>query len=868
MVVPRHEEGRGAVIEAPWDKVRDLLDSALELPAEARSNYLDEHCSDPNVRRSVEALIESYEESATFLEQPAAHSFIEQDQSWTNRILGPYKLLNEIGAGGMGVVYRATRADDEYQQFVAVKIVNGIFVSKQLVDHFRSERQILANLNHPNVARLLHGGTTPEGLPYLVMEFVEGIPIDEYCDRHLLSLNARLDLFTQLCSAIQYAHQNLIVHRDLKPGNILVTAEGIPKLLDFGIAKILNPIEQRPRGERTITLQSMMTPAYASPEQLRGEQISTASDVYALGVLLYVLLTGHGPYKLDDLSHEQVVYTVCETEPVRPSEMPGRIGDRVDPGGPITPTAANPKLRRQLAGDLDNIVLKALRKEPERRYSSVEQFVEDIRRHLKGLPVRARRDTLWYRTEKFVKRNKVAVLAAMLLLFSLCAGMTATMWEAHIARLERARAERRFNDVRGLANSLLFDVHDSIRNLPGATPARELIVKKALAYLDSLAQEASNDATLQRELGTAYEKVGDVQGQFVTENLGQPEAALQSYRKALAIRTALVQADPRDIENRRQLATIYGKLSNIQWLIGDPQTAFESARKGLELSQSVSASNPANRSDRKLLATSYLDYGWKQAAGLGDYPSGIVSCQQAIAILEELLQQDASDKDARTSLTTAYSRLGTFLESVNRFPEALAAFRTALTMREKLLAEDPTNVKNVRYASSSHINIGNVLAEMDDPRGALSHQQTALAMFQSLSVDDPINVQLRQDRAGVLGNIGSLLTIVGNEVGAERSLQEALTLLLNLPAANSSVVIRFTIAKDQYRLGKAFASQAAKTADPATSKEHWREARVWFEKSLPVLIDLRDRKIAQGSDAALPDEILKEISNCDNALRK
>ncbi len=862
------------MVEAPWVKVRDLLDSSLELPQQQRAKYLDEHCPDPQVRRSVEALIDSYEECATFLEKPAIPGFLEHDESWTGRLLGPYRLLDEIGAGGMGKVYRAVRADNEYTQNVAIKIISGVFVSRQLVNRFRAERQILASLNHPNVARLLDGGTTKEGLPYLVMEFVEGTPIDEYCDAHRLPLRKRLELFVQLCCAVQYAHQNLIVHRDLKPGNILVTSDGTAKLLDFGIAKILQPVEQGIGRERTGTLQPMMTPGYASPEQVENKPVTTASDVYSLGVVLYLLLTGHRRYLKSLGGAHDGTQAIAAEAPIRPSIAIGRVDNigAADKDTAIATIVENrqaqsiDRLRKELTGDLDAIVLKSLEQDSARRYRFAEQFADDIRRYLEGQPVQACLPTLRYRAAKFVRRNIVVVTAATLVAVAAIIAVGLVIRAERIANQQRVRAEARFNDVRKLANSLLFDVHDSVQNLPGSTPARELIVKKALEYLDSLASEVSNDATLQRELGTAYEKVGDVQGQFYTENLGLPQAALESYKKALAIRKALARIDPRDVENQRQLAAIDGKLGNIEWITGDPKAAAESSRRGLEVSQAVAAASPSDRSDRKLLATSYLDYAWKQGAGEGDYPGSIASCHQAITILEGLLRQDASDKDARASLTTAYSRLGTFLESAGQFSDALSVFQKAFAIREKLLASDPTNTKNRRYLASSHINIGNVLAEMNDPRGALLHQQTALSMIESLSAEDPKNVQLRQDRAGVLGNIGSQLTIIGNEDAAEHSLQRAIGLLLSLPAANSSMVVRFTIAKDQYRLGKALASRAAKTPTSTLSRERWREAKTWFEKSLPAFVDLRDRKIATGPEAAMPDEVAKEISNCDKAL--
>lgn len=861
------------MINAPWAKVKDLLDSAIELPQEERSKYLDANCPDALVRRSVETLIESYEESANFLEKPAVQAFAEQDQAWTGRILGPYKVLDAIGAGGMGAVYRATRIDDEYRQNVAIKIITGVFASKQLVHRFRAERQILANLNHPNVARLIDGGTTPEGLPYLVMEYVEGTPIDEYCDAHRLPLRERLELFLQLCAAVQCAHQNLIVHRDLKPGNILVTAEGMPKLLDFGIAKLLQPVEPGAGSERTLT--GMMTPDYASPEQLENKATTTASDVYSLGVVLYLLLTGRKPYAKTPNAPQQA-QAIDAAGPLRPSASIGRTesagsGDRTTAVATLVSNRSGQsiqRLQKELAGDIDAIVLKSLERDPARRYGSAEHFAEDIHRYLAGQPVQARLPTLGYRAAKFARRHFVALSATIAVAIASVAAVGLIIKAERQADRQRARAEQRFNDVRTLANSLMFDVHDSIKDLPGATPARKILIDRALRYLDSLARESSGDASLQRELAAAYERVGDVQGQFAAENLGLPQAALDSYKKALAIRAALAEADSRNPENQRQLATSYGKVGSIEWLTGNPKSASERARKGLEVSQVISAADPSNRSDRKLLATSYLDYGWKQAAGMGDYPAGIASCREAISLLEDLLHQDAGDKDSRTTLATAYSRLGIFLESLSRFPEALAAFQTAAAMREKLLAEDPTSAKNRRNAASSEINIGNVLAEMNDAQGALPHQRKALATFESLSAEDRGNMQLRQDRAGVLGNIGSLLTTTGDFDQARRSLQEALSLLLSLPAANSSVVIQFTVAKDQYRMGKALASQAEKTTDSVTRRERWREARSWFEKSLPTFIDLRDRKIATGPEATMPDEVAKEISKCDKALRK
>ena len=401
----------------------------------------------------MNALLDSHAQADGFLETPALVAATTPEPRPGQRI-GPYDIGEKVAQGGMGAVYRAIRADGHFQQQVALKLVRRGMDTEQVLRHFRNERQILASLAHPNIARLLDGGSTDDGRPYFVMEYIEGSPLDEYCETHKLSIASRLELFLVICSAVHYAHQRLVVHRDIKPGNILVTSDGQPKLLDFGIAKIT--ASQPVTG--TMTAADMMTPEYASPEQLRGEPITTASDIYSLGLLLYYLLTGRCPHRSASRAPLEIARLLSE-EPEKPSVV------------------APKPLRRRLAGDLDSIVLKALRKEPEQRYSSVEQFASDIRRHLEGSPVIARKGAASYHVFKFAKKHKAGIAAAALVFVTLAGGLAATAWEARVARAERARAERRFNDVRKLANSLLFQLHDLIEDLPGSTPARSFLVK-------------------------------------------------------------------------------------------------------------------------------------------------------------------------------------------------------------------------------------------------------------------------------------------------------------------------------------------------------------------------------------------------------
>ncbi len=305
-----------------WIQAREILDAALQIPVEDRSPYLDNACPDPELRRYVESLIISYDKATEFLEQPAvtllAESWREAEspQPWIGRRIGSYLIEKELGEGGMGTVFQAVRADDEYQKRVAIKLVKGGFASSFAITRFKAERQILAGLEHPNIARLLDGGRTEDGYPYLVMEFVDGVPIDEYCDAHRLTISQRLQLFRTVCDAVQFAHQNLIIHRDLKPGNILVTNDGVPKLLDFGIAKLLSPDPLSPTPEQTLGFVRMLTPDYASPEQVCGEAINTTTDVYSLGVVLYILLSGHHPYQLTGTSPQSLEDIICHTEPL------------------------------------------------------------------------------------------------------------------------------------------------------------------------------------------------------------------------------------------------------------------------------------------------------------------------------------------------------------------------------------------------------------------------------------------------------------------------------------------------------------------------------------------------------------------------
>jgi eukaryotic-like serine/threonine-protein kinase len=772
-----------------YRQVKDLFQSALGYEPNRRAAFLSHACEgDEALYSEVESLLIAHAGAASFIESPAYESLSdllaeEPPESIAGRQIGPYKLVREIGEGGMGLVYLAKRADDQYQQQVALKLIKRGMDTDFILRRFLSERQILARLDHPNIAKLLDGGTSEDGLPYFVMDYIEGLPIDRYCDEHKLPTVERLKLFRTVSSAVGYAHQNLVVHRDIKPSNILVTSEGVPKLLDFGIAKLLRSDLSVQTLDATATAQRMMTPDYASPEQVRGEQITTASDVYSLGVLLFELLTGHRPYRTKSRLPHDIAKAICEEEPVKPSTAINRIEAGVGSDGrsviELTPEAVSrcrdgqpDKLRRRLTGDLDNIVLMAIRKEPERRYRSVDEFSEDLRRHLEKLPVIARKNTFAYRSAKFIKRHRVGVAAALVVAATLIGAIVVTQMEARKARAERAKAEWRFNDVRKLANSYLFELHDAIENLPGSTPARNLLVKRAQEYLDSLAREASDDPSLQRELATAYQKVGDVLGRPGFANLGNKTGALENYRKALEIHQALALSDPMNIEAQRGLATNYDRIGDALRTTGDAVGALESYNKALALREKFVTADADTRRD---LGNSYDRIG-DMLAATGNLVEALVSQRKALALREELASAELTNAKDRRTLFVSCIKVGDMLMKTGDTGEALESYRRAEVIREAMAAADPTNAQARREVAISQDKIGNALAAKGDTGEALESYRKALTIREALAAADPMNAEMHRDLSVSHEKIGNMLAARGDTAGALASYRKGLAL--------------------------------------------------------------------------------------------
>lgn len=864
-----------------WQQLKRVFHAAIELAAEDRAAFLARACNgNSELRLQVDRLLKSHDDGGLFLVSPAIvdaglisanKSPVADQEERVGQRIGPYEIIRELGHGGMGTVFLAFRADDQYRKQVAIKLVNRGMDTDLILRRFMMERQILANLEHPNIARLLEGGSTPDGLPYFVMEFVEGLPITDYCNARQFDYTQRLELFRHVCAALQYAHQNLVVHRDIKPSNILVTPEGVPKLLDFGIAKLLSPGWADETGEATASMVRLMTPEYASPEQFRGIAITTASDVYSLGVVLYELLSGHPPYRLTSRRPEELAQMILRDEPERPSTVVSH-GSAQRTGDASTNNETNPqsvaRAAKSLRGDLDNIVLKALRKEPSRRYPSVHEFSEDIRRHLEGLPVMASPDTFGYRARKFTQRHKAGVLGGAIVIMTLLTATTVTTWQAQVARTEGAKAERRFNDVRQLANSIVFELHDSIQNLPGSTPSRELLVSRALQYLDKLANEADHDRSLQLELATAYDKIGDIQGGFSTSHLGQRQKAGESYRKALAIREALVASEGGNVAFRRELSNSYTKMGQILWVETNLAGSLEFHGKALEIYKRLAAEAPTQVDVRLDLATSYASFGYLLGAS-GRTDEALENSRRAVVILEELAAADPNNNAIRRALAISCDKLAEVITSLtNNQLEALLLYRKSQEISDKLLASDPSNTKLRRDQAVSHFNVAKISAKLSDPKTALASSRKALSLITEMSSEDPQNEDFRQVVAVFQTFVCKMMVETGNAAEAITLLNQSLRTLeksfANSPTDESA---HFKIAMVQAELGRAFASLASDRSLSLQQRlAHWRESRSWLEKSLKIYKAFRDAGKTTGEEAGWVDVVTEEIAKCDAAI--
>ncbi|RPI74353.1 MAG: serine/threonine protein kinase [Ignavibacteriales bacterium] len=671
-----------------WTEVKTIFYEAIDLSVKERENYLNTNCKDPELKQEIISLLAAHDKAEKFLENPILpkDTIAENDNIFIGKFFGRYRIEKLIAQGGMGMVYMGLR-DDEVKQKAAVKIINPGASSNIVIKRFQTERQTLANLNHPNISRLLDGGITQDGIQFLVMEYIDGIPIDEYCDNYKLNIKERLKLFLKVAAVVQYAHQNLVVHRDLKPNNILVTKDGEPKLLDFGIAKILSP-----EGEENETLTNKggwnLTPEYASPEQVKGESITTASDVYSLGIILYKLLTGHSPYKIKSILHSDITRIITQTEPVKPSEIiyqtvERKSGEEIIHINPETVSRTREgsvdKLHKKLSGDLDNVISMAIRKEPGRRYSSVEHFSKDLKNYLEEMPVSAHKNSIGYRGKKFIKRNKAVIIPAAVIFIIINIGLAGILWQGHLAAKERDIANFEAEKANRIKAFLLdmISAPDPMKD-GGEIKVIDVIQKAAGNLSNDLSNQPEIEAEVRTILGTTY------------QNLGIYDSAITQMNKSLELTKNIFG------EKSKETAMGLKNLGLVYHYKGDYEKTEEIYKNALEILNAVEK-NPSF--ETALLFDIYGSLKMDE----GDYKKAEELSLKALEIGESI--RNANDYDIawmKNNLATALNYLGELDKADSLYKESLRVFKMKFGNNHIMVSRVLNNLAFINIYKNEH----------------------------------------------------------------------------------------------------------------------------------------------------------------------
>jgi serine/threonine protein kinase len=713
---------------ADFDRLESAFAEIAALEPPARAAAIERIFADrPDLRAEMTGLLASHD-SLRPTEPPD-----ELDSGAARHVgtcIGAYRLTARIGEGGMGEVYRAERADGLYTQAVAVKLTNSTIGHSESRRRFHQERQILASLRHEHIVRLLDGGTIATGQAFLIMEYVEGVPITVYCNDRSIPLDARLRLFATVCDAVQYAHQNGIVHRDLKPANVLIDGGGVAKVVDFGIAKLL--ADDDTRGFTSTGMPGPMTVGYASPEQLRGETVTTVSDVYSLGMILYELVTGVRPYETQGQTLERVLEIVGHERPRPPS---GVVAAAAPP---------LPYPRTRLRGDLDAIALKAISKEAADRYASARELAADLERHLNGDPIVARPPSTGYVLRRLARRHVRFVGAAAVALVAVFAASGIALWQWGVARRAQARAEQRFNDVRQLANALIFKVHDAVLPLAGSTPVRRTIVDEALKYLERLEAESGDDLALRLELSAAYRQLGGILGDASRPNLGDRQGARQQYERARELLLPVPADAP--FERVAALVDVATSLAPLYRQANEPERAAAMTREASEYASRYAEQHP--NEPRAIKLAGRVDFFRALAAPPRE---AIPIWEQTLASYERVLTIEPDDPSNQRNVALVGKYLGGIFEVANRPDDARRLYQRSLELDEKRLAAAPDNQQAQFDAAISFSNIASVAETLGDVPAAAGYFDRSLALRRQLAASDPANMQAAS-RLGFLLN--------------------------------------------------------------------------------------------------------------------
>ena len=874
------DNSKGTITPERWHRAGEIFADALEHgEGNAREAFLLQACGDDQaLSKQVRALIDAEGRASNVLgmtqfAQVLASAVIagadeagDSADHWIGQRLGAYKVVSEIARGGMGLVFKGHRDDAEFNKDVAIKLVRGNGQAgggARLIERFKAERQILATLDHPNIARLIDGGTTAGGWPFLVMEFVDGEPITAYAARHALGVNSRLDLFRSVCAAVHFAHQRLVVHRDLKPSNIFVNQQGDVKLLDFGIAKMLEASAANGMRDAATTMLAM-TPAYASPEQIRNEPITTASDVYALGVVLYELLTGHSPYKANKTQPLDLAKEICETDPERPSTVVGRTD--VNASGPqaLGIVALDLKrLRRGLRGDLDNIVLMALKKDPARRYASAEQLSEDVRRYLDHRSVLARADTFSYRAAKFIARNRFAVGFATLAAVGLITGTVVALHQASVAIAERARAEKHFANVRKLANTALFDVHRAIEGLPGAVRVRKPLLEAATKYLDGLAMDAGADPAdpvLQSELGAGYVALAEIQGTAVTNaSLGDRAAGRKSLERGVAILADAYERQPEDAKIAHKYAYALRSLAKFEWSSMQFDAASNAAVRAVAVGEATLQRGVATPDNTVELAQALADRAREvPAAKRTPRPDRLSAALRAQSLLEGLLKTPLSKAEnaaVTAALPVVYAALADVTADPARPETQSQAFEYA--MRGLLITEardrdEPGNRITQYNLASLYARLSSKAILLKRETEAVALQKKAVDVLAKLLDSDPDDKNTRMYFVRALAVLAELHADANRMELADAALQRALAGQQTVDAESAKLLYHRHAAFLLPSVGTVIEAYRAKQTGVTSSQRnaHCQRASDFFRQVRVAQVALKDVFLDQPTDPA------------------
>ena len=757
---------------------------------------------------------------------------------------GPYHAREAIGRGGMGTVYRATREDGEVNLEVAVKSISSPIWSSILDERFRRERQILSQLRHQNIASFLDGGLGEDGLPYLVMELVAGEAIDRYCDLQRLTVRKRLEIFLEVCAAVDFAHRQFIVHRDIKPSNILVNSLGEPKLLDFGLARSMEltaPQQDSP------TL--YFTPLYASPELLRGKPAAVTDDVYSLGVLLYKLLIDRRPFASTGTTPAEIVDSVLHTEPRKASTVIGGMDASEASAVAEVRGETAVGLRRALEGDLNAIALKSVAPAAADRYASVAELAADVTRYLEGRPVRAFAGGGLYRAKKFVVRHKAPVAAVVLILLSITAGIVATLMEASEARRQRAAAERRFQEARELTRYMMFELQNSIQKLPGSTPIKADMVKHSLDYLDRLAAEKNNDDSLRIDIAEGYSELADVLGHPLRPNLGQAAEARDTYTKAIGLLEPVVAREPQNQRAKRALARARLMLGMSfifyrQWDKGGKlveTAAHDLVQMANESPKDFDILSQASAAEESVAMTLTQRDGYT----MGGNDDAGNDLRKSIDYAKAALQLKPGDPEGTSQLASSYNHLALLTQTRDR-PTAAGYFQQALVALDSLPAEQKASSAIRNKRASVLLGMGWNLGSMGDFDRGIAAINEARTTMEQLAEEDPQNRVYPQARASIYRNLGVIQDYAGHSAAAVDAYKTAISILEQLLKANpNSPYNRTTLADLQ-----------ANAAEISAKMGRHAEAVELARASVPVLKQTAQQKDASAAELNLAARFL------------